>query len=79
MSSDRRSPRPPSKKLLDSKWTAVQPEEREKHFVVTRVLDAKRPRASGPSVELRCLLTKRFRIVTRADLENRERWLPGWL
>ena len=27
-----------SKKLLNSKWTAVQPADREKHFLVTKVI-----------------------------------------
>lgn len=27
------------KKLLHSKWTAVEPRHRQKHFIVTRVLE----------------------------------------
>lgn len=67
------------KRLLDSKWTASVPEHGEKHFVVTRVLDATTAPARAPSVELRCLLTKRTRIVAQTDLLDPERWRPDWL
>ena len=70
---------PPAKKLLDSKWTAVEPEDREKHFVVIRILDGQQPQERVPSVELRCLLTKRSRLVAQAELADPERWRPGWL
>ena len=42
------------KKLRLSKWTAVNPKEKEKHFLVTKVIDPEQPkhldraRLSGP-------------------------------
>ena len=78
MKRERPSPLRP-KRLLDSKWTASVPENREKHFVVTRVLDAATAASKVQSVELRCLLTKRTRIVAQADLLEPELWRPGWL
>ncbi len=79
MTPERPSALPHPKKLVDSKWTAVVPEDREKHFIVTRVLDAETVAVRAPSVELRCLLTKRSRIVPQSDLRDPERWRPGWL
>lgn len=75
------------KKLLQSKWTAVRPQEREKHFVVIRLLgpddtpvDAT---ASVATAELRVLLqavySKRTWTLPWRDLTDPARWRQGWL
>jgi hypothetical protein len=48
---ERRNPRSP-KKLHLSKWTAVQPLNREKHFVVVRVIEPEPPAVRIAQVEL---------------------------
>ena len=40
------------KKLLHTKWTAVVPRNREKHFIVTKVIEPEPPGAPVVSVEI---------------------------
>ena len=63
-------------KLHQSKWTATQPRNREKHFIVTRVL-----RNENDKV-VRCLIeaihSGREQLIDWQELRNRENWLQGW-
>ena len=68
-----------STSLIDSKWTAVAPTAREKHFIVTRVLDAGAEGSEAPSVELEAVISKRRRIVARGEIEDSTIWRRGWL
>jgi tryptophan-rich hypothetical protein len=67
----------PLKKLSKSKWTAVIPLNREKHFVITRLI---RPGSQAPvdSVELEAVTSKRLHMIPLAELEDATRWRPGW-
>ncbi|WP_208726504.1 TIGR02450 family Trp-rich protein [Corallococcus terminator] len=63
-------------RLVGSKWTAVQPREREKHFVVLRwVGEGDDP---PQELELEALLTLRLHRVPWRALADREHWLSGW-
>jgi tryptophan-rich hypothetical protein len=66
------------KKLLHSKWTAVQPRDRERHFLVTRLLEPD-PR-DGPleQVELEAVLSRRTTILAWRELRDASRWIRGW-
>ena len=55
----RRNPLSP-KKLLLSKWTAVQPRNREKHFVVVRVIEPEPPALRIEQVELEAVHSRRM-------------------
>ena len=64
------------KKLLNSKWTAVSPVNREKHFLVTEVeFDENR-------VIIHCLIealmTRRSRVIEWSTLANDDQWVCGW-
>ena len=63
-------------KLLDSKWTAVRPENKEKHFLVVDV------EFNEAGVVIGCLLeaviNKRTRDIDWRDLKNTDNWKPGW-
>ncbi|MCY1043412.1 TIGR02450 family Trp-rich protein [Corallococcus sp. bb12-1] len=63
-------------RLVGSKWTAVQPLEREKHFVVLRWVGegGERPQ----ELELEALLTRRVHRVPWRALADREHWVSGW-
>lgn len=65
------------KKLPGSKWTAVRPIDREKHFLV---LDWIRDDDGIPTDRLviEAILTNRVCELHWRELENRERWLVGW-
>lgn len=64
------------KKLLNSKWTAVIPLNKEKHFIVTEVeFD------EGGEV-LHCLieavLSNRSQSIDWAELTDQRNWRQGW-
>jgi len=65
------------KKLLQSKWTAVQPVKKEKHFLVTEVHedDAGHPEA----VTLEAVHSKRERRLAWRDLKDSAQWKVGWV
>ena len=74
-----RRPRNPVnyKKLPGSKWTAVRPVERQKHFIV---LDWVRDEEGEPTemIEIEAILTRAVRTLHWRDLENVEEWRVGW-
>ena len=75
-----RTPSPNPKKLLGSKWTAAQPSDREKHFVVTKVYESRTPGdASVRMVELQAVISNRRRVMPSRDLEDADAWRRGWL
>ena len=65
------------KKLPNSKWTAVRPLDREKHFLV---LDWVRDDDGEPTEEvvLEAVLTNRLREIHWRDLEDPRSWRIGW-
>ncbi len=65
------------KKLPNSKWTAVRPVDREKHFLV---LDWVRDEDGLPTdaVQIEAVLTKVIRQVHWRELEDAVRWKIGW-
>ena len=77
MSKPRRHQNP--KKLLLSKWTAVNPCNKEKHFLVVRVIDPEKPKHLIESVELEAVLTRRCFIMPWVELMNEKQWLQGWV
>jgi len=66
------------RKLLLSKWTAVTPRDRERHFIVTRIVEPPTPGALPHEVELEAVLTKRSRILPWRSLTDAGHWLQGW-
>ena len=65
------------KKLPNSKWTAVSPVDREKHFLV---LDWVRDGDGRPTdhVAIEAVLTNRLREIHWRDLEDSRSWRVGW-
>lgn len=72
MSRRRLNPR----KLLLSKWTARQPQNREKHFLVSELVCDEE--GTVLQVELQAVLTRRSERLDWRVLEDGERWLMGW-
>lgn len=64
------------RKLLLSKWTAVQPQQREKHFLVTELIRDEAEQVQ--QVELQAVLSKRTWHLDWRELQDAERWLMGW-
>ncbi|WP_372766686.1 TIGR02450 family Trp-rich protein [Pseudoalteromonas sp.] len=63
-------------KLLNSKWTAVSPQNKEKHFMVTSVeFDEE-----GSVIEciIEAVMTKREQSINWRSLKNPAVWKMGW-
>lgn len=66
------------KKLLLSKWTAVHPTHKEKHFLVSKLILPELPDAPIEFVELEAVINGKTRQIAWRDLSNSEVWLQGW-
>lgn len=66
------------KKLLHSKWTAVTPIARQRHFIVTQVLDPELPEGPILWVEIEAVLSKKTQRILWRDLQDATRWTQGW-
>jgi tryptophan-rich hypothetical protein len=64
------------KKLLNSKWTAVNPVSREKHFLVTEVEFNKKGDVVHCRIE--AILSNRSRPIDWKQLKNEAIWRQGW-
>ncbi|MBR7199372.1 TIGR02450 family Trp-rich protein [Pseudomonas sp. CFBP13508] len=64
------------RKLLLSKWTAAQPQNREKHFLVTELI--RDEEGTVLEVELQAVLTQRSERLDWQVLKDSENWLLGW-
>jgi tryptophan-rich hypothetical protein len=65
-------------KLLHSKWTAVTPLNREKHFIVTALIEPEPPGAGVERVTLEAVLTRRSFDLPWREFKDGSRWLQGW-
>ena len=63
-------------KLLQSKWTAARPQNREKHFLVSELFCDEA--GSVLQVELQAVLTRRSEQIDWRQLQDDEVWLSGW-
>lgn len=65
------------KKLLNSKWSALQPANKEKHFLVTEV------EMDIDGVITYCLIeaimTRRSFQIDWRELRNSDQWACGWV
>jgi len=61
---------------VGAKWTALQPQRREKHFVVHSRME----RADGPieTVRLEAVLTKAVYEIAVSELRDVAHWRSGW-
>ena len=62
-------------KLLMSKWTAVEPKNFEKHFLVTRIVDDE---TSERRVVLEAVHSKTEYVLLWTELKNADQWRIGW-
>jgi tryptophan-rich hypothetical protein len=67
------------KKLLHTKWTAVEPRNREKHFLVTRVIEPEPPGSPVVSVEIEAVHSQRAWIIGWRELTDCTKWRRGWV
>lgn len=65
------------KKLLNSKWTAVKPRNKEKHFIVTEVEYDEEGAVTLCALE--AVISKRSENIDWRSLKDTDKWLQGWL
>ena len=66
-------------KLLLSKWTAVFPQNKEKHFVVTKLIAPASPGAPADEVDLEAVHSGRVQRIAWRALRDDAHWRQGWV
>lgn len=64
------------KKLLNSKWTAVKPQNKEKHFIVSEIEFDEN--GSVLSCAIEAVMSKRLIPIEWQELKDDSIWLQGW-
>jgi tryptophan-rich hypothetical protein len=64
------------KKLLNSKWTAVSPINKEKHFMVTELEFDEEGDVIHCLIE--AVISSRPVLIEWPELKNSANWLQGW-
>ena len=67
------------KKLLLSKWTAVKPVVKQKHFLVSRVIQPELETDAVKSVEIEAVFSKATQIISWRELQDDSVWRQGWV
>ena len=67
------------KKLLLTKWTAVKPVSRNKHFLVSKVIAAELPEVAIEWVELEAVYSKAVTRIDWRELRDETLWRQGWV
>lgn len=66
------------RKLLLSKWTAVTPRQREKHFIVVGVVAPDPPGSAIVQVDLEAVHSRRSYRIDWRELTDASQWRQGW-
>ncbi len=64
------------KKLLQSKWTAAEPVNKEKHFIISEMEFDEEGNVVKCVIE--AVMTKRERELDWHDLKDSQKWRQGW-
>ena len=67
------------KKLLLTKWTAVKPIAKQKHFLVSRIIEPEQPSDPIELVEIEAVFSKTTRIINWRELKDASVWQQGWV
>lgn len=62
-------------KLLHSKWTNVQPNGKEKHFIVSKVSFDNNKLTE---CQLEAVINNHLYTIDWQQLKNQQQWLMGW-
>ncbi len=66
------------KKLLNSKWTAVTPTNKEKHFMVIKLIAPDLSTTPVVHIMLEAVHSKRCQLLPWQQLNDESIWLQGW-
>ena len=67
------------KKLLLSKWTAVHPVRKDRHFLVTHVVQPETPGDKTEWVDIEAVFSRETQRIGWRVLQNEEVWKQGWV
>jgi tryptophan-rich hypothetical protein len=67
------------KKLLLSKWTAVVPVAKQKHFLVSSVIQPEQMDAPVELVELEAVFSRATQVIAWRDLQDTAVWRQGFV
>jgi tryptophan-rich hypothetical protein len=67
------------KKLHLTKWTAVKPVAKQKHFLVSRVIQPVLSEDPIELVKIEAVFSKAKQIIAWRDLQNDLAWRQGWV
>lgn len=67
------------KKLLLTKWTALQPVCKDKHFMVAKVLVPELPGSKIEWVEIEAVLSQKRQTIAWRALQDDSVWAQGWV
>ncbi len=67
------------KKLFLTKWTAVKPVAKQKHYLVSRVIQPELPTDPIVSVEIEAVFSKYTQVIAWRDLQDDSVWRQGWV
>ena len=66
-------------KLLLTKWTAVRPIARQKHFIVTKVIEPSEPEGAIEWIEIEAVHSRRMTRIAWRQLRDGAFWRQGWV
>jgi tryptophan-rich hypothetical protein len=58
------------KKILLTKWTSVKPVAKQKHFLVSRVIQPEQPTNPIESVEIEAIFSKATQVIAWRELQD---------
>jgi tryptophan-rich hypothetical protein len=67
------------KKLLLTKWTAVKPLHKRKHFLVSKVILPELAEQAIEFVELEAVFDQHSQVIPWRELKDSGVWLQGWV
>ena len=67
------------KKLLLTKWTAVKPVAKQKHFLISRVIEPEQLTDPIEWVEIEAVFSKAVQEIAWRDLQDDSVWRQGWV
>ena len=66
------------KKLLLTKWTAVKPIAKQKHFLVSKIIEPVPPNETIELIEIEAVYSKKVTQIHWRDLTDSSLWIQGW-
>lgn len=64
--------------MLTSKWSAVTPVNKEKHYIVTKLIEPAQPLLPITHIEIEAVFSKHKQILPWRELSNTNMWHQGW-